>query len=44
MTVFSTGLVSSSKEPQAAKAYIKFISSPAAAPVINKTGMEAMAK
>jgi molybdate transport system substrate-binding protein len=41
-TVFSAGVVANSKAPEAAKAFIKFLASPAAAPIITKTGMEPM--
>jgi molybdate transport system substrate-binding protein len=40
VTVFSAGISSTSKEPDAARALVKFLSSPAAAPVIAKTGIE----
>ena len=40
VTVFAAGIPTSAKEPDAARALIKFLSSPAAAPVIRKTGME----
>jgi molybdate transport system substrate-binding protein len=40
ITVFSAGIASVSKEPEAGKALIKFLTSPAAAPVIIKSGME----
>ena len=40
VTVFAAGIPSSATEPDAARALIKFLSSPAAAPVIRKTGME----
>jgi molybdate transport system substrate-binding protein len=39
---FSTGLLVISKEPEAAKALMKFITSPEAAPFIKKGGMEPM--
>ena len=42
-TDFSAGIATHSKQPDAAKAFVKFLSSPAAAPVIKKTGMEPMA-
>jgi molybdate transport system substrate-binding protein len=40
VTVFSTGVAAGAKEPEAGAALIKFLSAPAAAPVIRKTGME----
>jgi molybdate transport system substrate-binding protein len=40
VTVFSAGISSTSTEPDAARALIKFLASPAAAPVIMKTGIE----
>jgi molybdate transport system substrate-binding protein len=43
ITVFSAGIASVSKEPEAGKALIKFLASPAAAPTIIKSGMEPIA-
>jgi molybdate transport system substrate-binding protein len=40
ITVFSTGLQAGAREPAAAQALIAFLTSPAAAPVIRKSGME----
>ena len=40
VTVFSAGIVVNSKNPDVAKALIKFLTSPSAAPVITKTGLE----
>ena len=40
VTVFSAGISSESREPDAARALVKFLSSPAAAPVIARTGIE----
>jgi molybdate transport system substrate-binding protein len=40
VTVFAAGISSTSKEPDAARALIKFLTSPAATPVIAKTGIE----
>jgi molybdate transport system substrate-binding protein len=40
ITVFSAGVSSTSKEPEAAKALIKFLSSAQAAPVLVKSGLE----
>jgi molybdate transport system substrate-binding protein len=40
MTMFSTGVHSNAKQPDAAKALVKFLTAPAAAPVIRKHGLE----
>ena len=40
VTVFSGGLHAGAKEPEAAKALVRFITSPAALPAIKKSGME----
>jgi len=40
VTIFSAGIVSTSKEPEAAKALIAFLASPAAAAAILKSGLE----
>jgi molybdate transport system substrate-binding protein len=40
ITIFSAGLHLAAKQPAAAKALVKFLKSPAAAPVIRKKGME----
>ena len=40
ITVFSSGIHAGAKEPDVAKALVKFITAPAAAPVIKKHGME----
>ena len=40
ITVFSAAVVANSKNPDTAKALIRFLASPSAAPVITKTGME----
>ena len=40
ITVFSAGIQSGAKQPEAAKALIKFLTAPAAVPVIKKYGME----
>jgi molybdate transport system substrate-binding protein len=42
ITVFSAGIAVGSREPEAAKALIKFFASPAAAPIIIRTGLEAV--
>jgi molybdate transport system substrate-binding protein len=41
-TLFSAGIVTGAKEPEAARAMIKFFTSAAAAPIIAKTGLEPM--
>jgi molybdate transport system substrate-binding protein len=43
ITVLSAGIASVSKEPEAGKALINFLASPAAAPVIVNSGMEPVA-
>jgi molybdate transport system substrate-binding protein len=40
VTVFSAGIPVAAKEPAAARALVRFLSSPASAPVIRKAGME----
>ncbi len=40
MTMFSTGIHSGAKQSDAAKALVKFLTAPAAAPVIRKHGLE----
>jgi molybdate transport system substrate-binding protein len=40
VTVFSAGVAVGAKEPDAGRALIKFLSSPAAAPAIKKSGLE----
>jgi molybdate transport system substrate-binding protein len=40
ITVFAAGLHTSAKETEAAKALVKFLTAPSAAPVIRKKGME----
>jgi molybdate transport system substrate-binding protein len=42
--VFSAGIVAGAKEPDAGSALIKFLTSPAAAPVITKSGLEPLAR
>jgi molybdate transport system substrate-binding protein len=44
ITVFSAGVAVEPKEPEAARALIRFLASPAAAPVIRKTGLDPIAK
>jgi molybdate transport system substrate-binding protein len=39
-TVFAAGIVSGARAPEAARALLKFFASPAAAPIIRKTGLE----
>ena len=43
VTVFSAGVASASKQPDAARALIRYLSSPEAAPTIAKTGLEPLA-
>ncbi len=40
ITIFSAGIATASKEPDAGKALIKFLGSPAATPTIIKSGLE----
>ncbi len=40
ITVFSAGLHAAAKQPDAARALVKYLTAPAAAPVIRKKGME----
>ncbi|MGO9359676.1 MAG: substrate-binding domain-containing protein [Xanthobacteraceae bacterium] len=40
ITVFSAGIATGSKQPDAGKALIEFLASPAAAPVLRKSGLE----
>ena len=40
VTVFSSGIAAGAKEADAAKALVKFLTSPAAAPAFKKQGME----
>jgi len=42
VTVFSAGVAVGAKEPDAGRAFIKFLASPAVAPVIKKSGLELM--
>jgi len=42
-TLFSAGILVGAKEPDAGRALIQFLASPAAAPAIRKTGMESLA-
>ena len=43
ITVFSAAVASNSTAPDAAKAFIAFLASPAAAPVLKKTGLDPIA-
>jgi molybdate transport system substrate-binding protein len=43
VTVFSAGIASGAKHPDAARALIKFLASPDAAPAIQKSGLEPIA-
>ena len=40
VTVFSAGIATASKQPEAARQLIRYLNSPAAAPAITKTGLE----
>jgi molybdate transport system substrate-binding protein len=40
ITVFSAGIHTAAKQPEAANALVKFLTAPAAVPVIKKYGME----
>jgi molybdate transport system substrate-binding protein len=40
MTVFSTGVHTGAKQADAARALVRFLTAPAAAPVIRKHGLE----
>jgi molybdate transport system substrate-binding protein len=40
VTIFSAGIATAAKQPEAANALIRFLASPAAAPVITKSGLE----
>lgn len=42
VTIFSAGIAVGSREPEAAKALIQYLASPAAAPIVAKTGLEPM--
>jgi molybdate transport system substrate-binding protein len=42
VTVFSAGIAAGAKEPEAGRAFIEFLASPAVAPVIKKSGLELM--
>jgi molybdate transport system substrate-binding protein len=42
--VFSAGIAAGANEPEAARTLIKFLASPAAFPVIIKSGIEPMAR
>ena len=44
VTVFSAGVAAGAKAPDDARAFIRFLASPAAAPAITKSGMEPMAR
>jgi molybdate transport system substrate-binding protein len=43
ITIFSAGVVTGAKEPEAGRALIRFLASAAAAPVIQKSGLDPMA-
>jgi len=40
ITIFASGLHVGAAQPEAARALVKFLSSPAAAPSVRKNGME----
>jgi len=42
VTILSAGIATGAKEPEAAKALIKLLASPAVASVITKSGLEPM--
>nr|WP_251010918.1 substrate-binding domain-containing protein [Variovorax paradoxus] len=42
VTVFSAGIATGSKQPEAARQLIRYLNSPTAAPVIERTGLEAI--
>jgi molybdate transport system substrate-binding protein len=42
VTVFSAGIATSSTEPEAGRALIKFLVSPAASAAVTKSGLEPM--
>ncbi|CAN7389217.1 substrate-binding domain-containing protein [Variovorax sp. LjRoot130] len=42
VTVFSAGIATGAKQPEAARQLIRYMNSPAAAPVIERTGLEAI--
>ncbi len=44
VTIFSAGLAAGAKEPVAAQSLIRYYTSPEAAPVIAKTGLEPLAR
>jgi molybdate transport system substrate-binding protein len=44
VTVFAAGVAASSKNPEAARAFIRFLGSPEAGSVITKTGLEPIAR
>ncbi len=44
VTIFSAGIVAGAKEPDAARALVKFLASPAVAAVVAKTGLEPVAE
>lgn len=43
-TIFCAGLASNAREPEAARALIRFLASPEAAPVLRRTGLEPMVR
>ena len=43
VTIFAAGISAGAGEPEAARAFIKYLASPAAAPAIAKSGLEPIA-
>ena len=41
-TIFSAGIAANARQPEAARALIRFLASPEAAPVLARTGLEPM--
>jgi molybdate transport system substrate-binding protein len=44
VTVFSAGVAAGAKDPEGARAFIRFLASPEATPVITKSGLEPLAR
>lgn len=44
VTVFSAGVVAGTREPEAARSLIRFLGAPAAAPAVERTGLEAASR
>ena len=43
-TIFCAGIAANAREPEAARALIRFLASPEAAPVLTRTGLEPLGK